>query len=220
MNNLSVKVNDLQIKIFHFNFIQVNTYILYDETQEAIIIDPGNYNIQEDTRIEHFIRDNQLKIKFIINTHPHIDHIFGNDFSKRTFQAPLLMHEKGLEIYNHAEEYCSSMPFERPPFPDPDQFVKDGDLLTFGNQSLKVIYTPGHCDGSICLYDEKNSLIFTGDLLFEESIGRTDLPSGSYDVILHSLKEKILTLPGDVVVYSGHGDATTIAHEKKHNPFI
>lgn len=220
MDRLNVKINDLRIRIFHFNFIQVNTYILYDDTKEAVIIDPGNYIPNEDKTLEEFIIQNGLKVKFIINTHPHIDHIFGNDFSRKAFNVPLLLHENGLVIYNHADEYCSTMPFQRPDFPAPDQFVREGDILTFGNQSLKVLYTPGHCDGSICLYDEKNKLLFTGDVLFEESIGRTDLPSGNYETILNSINTQLFTLPDDTVVYPGHGSATTIGHEKRENPYL
>lgn len=220
MDSLHVKVNDLRIKILHFNFIQVNTYILYDETKEAIIIDPGNYIPEEDKTLKEFIEKNELNVKFAINTHPHIDHIFGNDFCKKSFNVPILLHEKGLEIYSHADDYCSTMPFARPFFPAPDQLIKEDEVLVFGNQSLKVIYAPGHCDGSVCLYDEKNSLIFTGDVLFEEGIGRSDLPSGDSEMLLHNIHTKLLTLPDHTVVYSGHGDATTIGHEKKHNPFL
>ncbi|MDR2979965.1 MAG: MBL fold metallo-hydrolase [Bacteroidales bacterium] len=220
MDSLDVKINDLRIKIFHFNFIQVNTYILYDEKKEAIIIDPGNYNALENCTLHDFIDNNGLMVKFAINTHPHIDHIFGNNFCQQTLRMPVLMHEAGTEIYGQADEYCATMPFQRPPFPAPDRLVKEGEVLTFGHQALRVIYTPGHCDGSICLYDEKNKLVFTGDLLFEESIGRTDLPSGSYEMILKSIHDKIMTLPDAVIVYSGHGDATTIGHERKHNPYL
>lgn len=220
MEKLKIEIEDLKIRIFHFNFIQVNTYILYDETKEAIIIDPGNYNQKEDEILAHFITQEKLKVKYAINTHPHIDHIFGNAFCRNTFQCPLLMHENGIAVYETADDYCSSMPFQRPDFPLPDQFLKEGDVITFGNQKLEILYTPGHCDGSICLLDRKHKIVFTGDVLFEESIGRTDLPTGSLRLLLRGIKEKLLVLDDDTIVFSGHGDQTTIGKERRDNPYL
>lgn len=220
MENLHVEINDLKIKIFHFNFIQVNTYILYDDTKEAVIIDPGNYIQKEDAPLQEFIEKEQLKVKYLINTHPHIDHIFGNDFGRKTFGAKLMFHEAGVTVYQHADEYCSSFVFQRPEFPMADHLLKTGETINFGNQQLEVLYTPGHCDGSICLLDKKNGIVFTGDVLFEESVGRTDLPTGNTDLLMKSIHENLLPLPDETIVFSGHGDRTSIGHERKNNPYI
>lgn len=220
MDNLKLVIDDLSIKIFHFNFIQVNTYILYDETKEAVIIDPGNYIKSEDEILSDFIEKEQLNVRYLINTHPHIDHIFGNSFGKKCFQSPLLMHEKGIPIYETADDYCSSLPFQRPDFPLPDKLIKEGEVITFGCQQLEAIYTPGHCEGSICLFDRKHKIIFTGDVLFEESIGRADLPTGNHQLLLQSIREKLLVLDDDTIVFPGHGDQTTIGKEKRDNPYL
>jgi len=220
MEKLKIELNDLRIRIFHFNFIQVNTYILYDDTKEAVIIDPGNYTEKENQQLKDFIEKESLAIKYIINTHPHIDHIFGNDFCRKQFSAQLLQHKAGLSVYEDANEYLAS--FRMAPFniPSADQYVEADDVISYGHQQLKVLYTPGHCDGSICLYDTKNKLVFTGDVLFEESIGRTDLPTGNHKMLLQSIKKQLFTLDNEVVVYPGHGDATTIGKEKSTNPYL
>lgn len=220
MQKLKTKVNNLTIKTFHFNFIQVNTFVLFDDTREAIIIDPGNYTAQENEHLAEFVQDEKLTIKYIINTHPHIDHIFGNNFSRNQFHGLLLMHEAGIPVYHKAGEYCSSYQLKLPEFPTADQYIKAGDQLHFGQQVMEVLYTPGHCDGSICLLDKKNELLFTGDLLFEGSIGRTDLPTGDFDLIMKSIREQVLVLDDRVAVYPGHGDATTIGKEKQDNPYL
>ena len=220
MENLKIEINDLKIKIFHFNFIQVNTYVLYDDTKEAMIIDPGNYTKKEEQILKDFIDNEKLTIKYIVNTHPHIDHIFGNSFCRTQFSTLLLQHKAGIPVYEDANQYLES--FKIPPFDFPvaDQYVEANDVISFGHQQLKVLYTPGHCDGSICLYDAKNKLVFTGDVLFEASIGRTDLPTGNNKTLLQSIKDCLFTLDDEIAVYSGHGDATTIGKEKLSNPYL
>lgn len=220
MEKLNIKTGDLTIRIFHFNFIQVNTYVLHDDTGEAVIIDPGNYVESEDNILAEYIEKENLKVKYIITTHPHIDHILGNEFCKKQYRADLLMHEAGLPIYRNAPSYGSSFGIDGLQFPEPDRFLKAGDLLSFGNQQLEVRYTPGHCDGSICLYDKKHNLVFTGDVLFEESIGRTDLPTGNLELLLASIKANLLTLDDSVMAYPGHGDNTLIGRERTNNPYL
>ncbi len=210
----------LQIKNFVFNFICVNTYLLYDATKEAIIIDPGNFSQEEHLQLKDFIEKEQLKVKYIINTHPHIDHVLGNDFCRNQFGAKLLMHKTGLPIYDNSFAYCVAFGINHDKFPPADLFIDENDLINFGNQQLEVVYTPGHADGSVCLVNHKANLIFVGDVLFEGSIGRTDLPTGDYDLLLSSIKNKILTLPEDMVIYSGHGNTTTIGREKQENPYL
>ncbi|MCK9339275.1 MAG: MBL fold metallo-hydrolase [Bacteroidales bacterium] len=212
----------MQIKCFHFNFIQVNTFVIFDESKEAIIVDPGNSNTEEDEQLSNFITEEGLQVKYIINTHPHIDHILGNGFCTRTFQAPLLAHEAGLFIYERAVSYAIAfnMQCNKSNFPTPNRFINEGDVINCGQQQWKILYTPGHADGSICLYNATENIIIVGDVLFENSIGRSDLPSGNFKLLMESIHTKILTLPAETTILPGHGTNTKIAIEKKHNPYI
>lgn len=214
------KSNDMTIKTFHFNPIDVNTYVLYDDTKQALIIDPGNYIPEEDKILSDYIEREGLQVQAVVNTHPHVDHIAGNRFCKQYFNCPVLMHEAGLKIYHQAHVYAVAFGVTFPDGPEPDRLLNEDDEITFGKQKLKVFYTPGHADGSICLYDEANACIFVGDVLFAGSVGRSDLPSGSMPTLLQNIKNKILPLPGETVVYCGHGLPTTIEEEKLQNPFI
>ena len=215
-----LKFVNMEIKTFHFNPIMVNTYILSDETGEAVIVDPGNCRMYEDEQIRDYVSDKNLKIKYIINTHPHIDHIAGNPWCVSEYHAELLMHEAGMPIYNKAFAYAAAFGLEVSGMPVPDRFLKEGDEVAFGNQRLSVLYTPGHCDGSICLYNSENQFVITGDLIFELSVGRSDLPTGSESLLLQSIREKILTLPDEVTLFPGHGFPTTVGKERRGNPFI
>ena len=215
-----LKFVNMDIKTFHFNPIMVNTYILSDETGEAVIVDPGNCRMYEDEQIRDYVNAKKLKIKYIINTHPHIDHIAGNPWCVSEYQAELLMHEAGMPIYNKSFAYAAAFGLEVSGMPAPDRFLKEGDEVAFGNQWLTVLYTPGHCDGSICLYNFDNQFVITGDLIFELSVGRSDLPTGSESLLLRSIREKILTLPDEVKLFPGHGDPTTVGKERRQNPFL
>lgn len=215
-----LKIANMDIKIFHFNPIMVNTYLLSDETGEAVIVDPGNCQTYEDEQIREFVKDKGLKVKYIINTHPHIDHVVGNPWCVAEYHPELLMHEAGMPIYNKAFAYAAAFGLEVGEMPAPDRFLKEGDEVEFGNQRFEVLYTPGHCDGSICLYSADNKLIFTGDLIFELSVGRCDLPSGNEAVLRQSIREKILTLDDEVAILPGHGGPTTVGKERRSNPYI
>lgn len=212
----------MQIKVFNFNMIQVNTLVLYDETKEAVIVDPGMGTLSEQCALCDFVKDNSLQIKYIVNTHPHIDHVLGNGFCVRTFKAPLLMHEAGMSIYTRTVAYGAAfgMDCEKSDFPDPDRYINEGDTLCFGHQKLHVLYTPGHADGSVCLYSSDADCLIVGDLLFAGSVGRSDLPTGNHTTLIESLKSKVMTLPDSTVVYPGHGPITNIGIEKKENPFL
>ena len=205
-----LKFVNMEIKTFHFNPLMVNTYILSDETGEAVIVDPGNSQSYEDEQIREYIAAKNLTIKYIINTHPHLDHIAGNPWCKKEFGVDVMLHEAGMKEYNRAFAYAAVFGFDIEKMPDPDRFLNEGDEVTFGNQKLKVLYTPGHCAGSICLYSIENQVIFTGDLIFEQCVGRSDLPTGN----------EIFTLPDDVTILSGHGDATTVGRERHGNPYV
>ena len=215
-----LKFVNMEIKTFHFNPIMVNTYIVSDETGEAVIVDPGNCQAYEDVQIRDYVTSKNLKIKYLVNTHPHIDHIMGNPWCVAEYHPQVLMHEAGMKIYKKAFAYAAAFGLEVEKMPDPDYYLQEGDDVIFGNQHLKVLYTPGHCDGSICLYSAENKLIFTGDLIFELSVGRSDLPTGNEALLLQSIREKILTLDDEVTILSGHGDPTTVGRERKENPFL
>ena len=215
-----LKIVNMEIKTFHFNPIMVNTYLLSDETGEAVIVDPGNCQSYEDEQIREYVSAKNLRVKYIINTHPHIDHIAGNPWCMAEYHPELLMHEAGMPIYNKAFAYAAAFGLETEKMPAPDRFLQEGDVVTFGNQKLKVLYTPGHCDGSICLYSADNKLIITGDLIFELSVGRSDLPTGNEALLQQSIREKILPLPDEVTILSGHGGPTTVGRERRGNPYL
>ena len=215
-----LKFVNMEIKTFHFNPLMVNTYILSDETGEAVIVDPGNSQSYEDEQIREYVASKHLTIKYIINTHPHLDHIAGNPWCKKEFGVDVMLHEAGMKEYNRAFAYAAVFGFDIEKMPDPDRFLNEGDEVTFGNQKLKVLYTPGHCAGSICLYSVENQVIFTGDLIFEQCVGRSDLPTGNEMELQQSIREKILTLPDEVTILSGHGDATTVGRERHANTYL
>jgi glyoxylase-like metal-dependent hydrolase (beta-lactamase superfamily II) len=214
------KTQEMNIKTFHFNPIQVNTYVLHDETKQAVIIDPGNYIEQENNQLMEYVDHEQLSVQYVVNTHPHIDHVCGNRWCVDHFHCPVYIHEKAVKIYHQAPMYGSVMGIDIGTCPEPSRLLQEGDMLTFGHQQMKVLYTPGHADGSICLYDAENRLLFVGDVLFAGSVGRTDFPTGSATMLLQNIKEKLMVLPGETTVFCGHGINTTIEYEKHHNLFI
>lgn len=210
----------MKLKTFRFNPIQVNTYVVSDDTKQALIIDPGNCNIKEDAELLNYIEQEQLKPVAVVNTHPHIDHIMGNQFCLDSFHCPLLMHEKAMAIYNKAHIYAAAFGLASVECPEPTRLLQDSDIVSYGNQKMKVLYTPGHADGSICLYDESNKVVFVGDVLFAGSVGRTDLPTGSAPILIQSIREKLLVLPDNTNVFCGHEISTTIEQEKLNNPYL
>ena len=217
---MKLTINDLNIKIFHFNKIHVNTIICYDETKNGVIIDPGMSSQEEEQRLSDFITQENITVKYAINTHPHIDHVLGNNFCVKQLNTKLLAHEAGIPIYQDAPLHAASFRFPISDYPMYDIFIHDGDELKFGNQCWKVLYTPGHCDGSVSLYDEKNKLVIVGDVLFAGSIGRTDLPTGNFKQLIQNINEKLLPLGDDVIVIPGHAETTTIGNEKMNNPYL
>ena len=214
--------NDLKIKVFVFNQIEVNTLVLYDDTKEAVVVDPGMGRYIERQELSDFVSENGLKIKYIISTHSHIDHVLGNGYCVDVFKAPLLMHEAGMKIYRRAVAYGAAfgMDCDYSDFPAPDRYIGEGDRICFGRQELQVLYTPGHADGSVSLYAPAAGCVIVGDVLFAGSIGRSDLPTGNHATLIDSIKTKLMTLPDTTVVYTGHGPNTTIGSEKRDNPFL
>lgn len=210
----------LKQKSFVFNPFSENTYILYLETGEAIIMDPGNCDSAEDRKLADFIDSNGLRPVLLLNTHAHIDHIFGNHFVHTRYGLLPQLHKADLQILESLEFSAKFYGVRATASPKPEVFLNEGDMVKLGTEEFKVIFAPGHSPGSVCFYSEKHKILWGGDVLFRESIGRTDLPYGSFDDLEHNIRTKLFTLPDDVTVYSGHGPATTIGHEKKHNPFV
>lgn len=220
ISKMKKNIKNVTIKTFHFNCIQVNTLVIHDETNKAVIVDPGNSNPREDAQLTDYIDKEGLTVTYIINTHPHIDHVVGNNFCKQQFKAPLIAHKAGLPIYEQSPAYGSTFGFTQTEFPNPDQYVIENDYILFGNQKWKVLETFGHADGSICLYDQQNQFVIVGDVLFEGGIGRTDLPTGNYNMLISNIQNKLMTLPDEVLVIPGHADTTTIKIEKETNPYL
>lgn len=210
----------VQVVVFGFNPFMVNTYLVFDGTGECLVIDAGNYSAGEDQRLSDFIAERGLLPVMAVNTHGHVDHLLGVDYVKRTYGVPFAVHGADNFLVEsapvHGRIYGFSM--AEPPVVDID--LSTMDEIRFGESALKIIHTPGHTPGHVCLWDEAGKQLFTGDTLFRESIGRTDLPGGDYSWIMRSLLEKIMPLGGDVTIYPGHGAKSTLGHESLYNPFI
>jgi len=210
----------ITIKTFPFNPFMVNTYLLFDETLEAIVVDAGCSDRREEKELEDFVTKHSLKLVRNINTHCHIDHILGNLFLEERYGLKPEHHPAGEPFLLRAKEIGAAYGFSVPRIPAPGPALYDGEVIAWGKSELKVLYTPGHADGSCCLYSKEQSFVLTGDVLFRDSIGRTDLPSGDFDLLMRSIHEKLFTLPDHTIVYPGHGPETTIGYEKLNNPFI
>jgi len=210
----------LQIKKFVFNPFQVNAYVLYDESGECVLIDPAVSSDTELQQLTDFIKGNSLQPVLLINTHSHIDHLLGNDKVSQQFGLKLAAHAAGQPFIDRANDSAARFGLNLTGIKNMDQLLEDGQEVTFGTSKLKVMYTPGHADGSICLYSDEAGIVISGDVLFNDSIGRTDLPTGNYDLLQKSIWGKLFTLPDETIVYPGHGPETTIGSEKVNNPFV
>ncbi|MEY4594702.1 MAG: hypothetical protein RIQ47_1112 [Bacteroidota bacterium] len=210
----------ITIKSFVFNPFEENTYVVSDDTGECIVVDPGCYAPAEQTKLADYISKNNLKPVMLINTHAHLDHILGNAFVASRWNLSPVLHADDLQLLRAAPLYGDMWGIRPEASPDPERFLQEGDVVHFGNTTLQVLFVPGHCPGHIALYSESEQVVFSGDVLFKGSIGRTDLPGGNLDVLLESIHRKMLTLPEDTKVYSGHGPATTIRQERMSNPFL
>lgn len=210
----------LNIHRFAFNPFQVNTFLLWDETKECAIIDAGCYGQAEHDELTRFISENGLKPARLLNTHCHVDHIAGVAFASREYGLKFEAHPDGMPFILNAEKTGFVYGFEKLEAIDPDLPLKEGDIIRFGNSELEVIETPGHANGSVCFISRADRFIITGDVLFYQSIGRTDFPTGDYDLLIKSITEKVLTLPPDYKVYPGHGPETTVGYEAYSNPFL
>ncbi len=208
------------IKTFYFNDLRTCCHVLYDDTKECAIVDPGCYTATEKGRLVAFIEDNGLTPRMILLTHGHFDHVMGCAFVSGKWNIPVFMNRQDIPQTERATSYGTyfGYEFEAPGSDFTD--LKQGDVISFGGTSLQVRLTPGHSAGGVIYYNEIERYALTGDSLFAGSIGRTDLPSGDLDLLMKSLKEQILTLPGETVIYPGHGPASTIGEEINTNPFL
>ncbi len=210
------------IKVEHFTFnpLQENTYLLSNEKGAALIIDPGCYfTAEQETLQAHIAQQNLTPIK-LINTHCHLDHVFGNKWVAETYNLELYLHKDEEKVFEWAPAFGLMWGLSFDNYKGPLHFLQPGDEVYLGDDALTILFTPGHSPGSISLYCKAQNFVISGDVLFLESIGRTDLPSGNHPQLLKSIQEQLFALPDDTIVYSGHGPATTIGHEKKHNPYI
>ncbi len=211
----------LVIKKFIFNPFSENTYIIWDEeTNEGMIVDPGCSDDSEETVLVNFIDTRNIFIKYLTITHCHVDHILGCKFVKKKYSPFFLVPKDDLPLLEEAKTQASAFGLNIEIPPPPDDFLHENSDICLGSTKVKIMSTPGHSPGEHCLYFEKEKFCVTGDVLFKNSIGRTDLWRGNYSILMESIKDKLLTLPDDVVIYPGHGESSEIGIEKNANPFL
>ncbi len=206
-----------------FNPFQENTYIVYDETKACAIFDPGCFSAEERAQLSAAIEKHGLKPERLINTHCHIDHIFGNKYVAETYGLPLEIHKGEIPVLQAAPQSAQlfGLPVPDGPLsPDPGRFIEEGEIIRFGQTELRALFTPGHSPASLSFFCEQSRFVIAGDVLFYGSIGRTDLPGGDFNTLITSIREQFFPLGEDVKVYPGHGPATNIGYEKQHNPFL
>ncbi len=204
-----------------FNPFQENTFLIYDETKEALVVDPGCYTDLEKLNFKKQIENKGLNLKGIISTHSHLDHVFGNKYIMKTFNVGLSIHKEDLQtlqLLNYTAGKYGIPNVEESP--NPTSFIAEGDQIAVGNSFLDVVFVPGHAPGHIAFISHADKFVINGDCLFQGSIGRTDLPGGNHEQLLNSIKTKLFTLPNDFTVYCGHGASTTVGYEKLNNPFF
>jgi len=210
----------MNIKKFKFNPIEVNAFVLWDETLECVIIDPACFYPEEEQQLKLFIETNNLTPVKLLNTHGHFDHLMGNMFVEKTWGLKCEIHKEDNYLVEQASSQSLLFGMSIPKPPLPGHFFVDGEILSFGNSTLKVIFVPGHSPGGVAFYSEADKFLIAGDILFYGSVGRTDLPKGNHEQLITGIKEKLLVLAPDVRVYCGHGPETTIGAEKSNNPFL
>ena len=210
----------LTVKAFSFNPVEENTYVLYNEKKEACIIDPGCYFPEEKAKLKNFIEEDGLRPILLFNTHCHLDHVFGNKFIHETWGLDLHLHEKEKAMLDLApiSGQMWQLPFDN--YEGPLIFLEEGTIVKIGDEELDIRFTPGHAPGHVCFYNKPGAFAISGDVLFNGSIGRTDLPGGDYETLINSIQTQLFTLPDETKIYPGHGPMTTIGFEKMNNPFV
>lgn len=210
----------ISIQQFAFNPYRENTYVLFDESSECVIIDPGMSDANEQNQLVQFIKENKLKPVLLLNTHCHIDHVLGNKFVYDNWSLKPQFHAGELPILQAIPGYAPQMGFDYELSPEPEVFLRETGTVKFGNSQLELIFAPGHSPAHLCFYAAGDNFLIGGDVLFYTSIGRTDLPGGNHAQLINSIKNNLFILPDDCRVYPGHGQFTTIGFEKQHNPFL
>jgi len=210
----------LNIQSFVFNFARENTYVVYNENKNAWLIDPGNSTQQETDAIEKFISEKQLKIQKILLTHAHIDHILGLQWAVDTYKVPVLMHKEDQEVFDMFQISGMRFGMQLNHIKAEIQYIDENSELDLDGEKFKIYHVPGHSPGSVVYHNENGKFIISGDVLFEGSIGRTDLYKGNYEQLIEGIKAKLFVLDGEIQVFSGHGNPTSIGFEKQHNPFF
>ncbi|MEA2043576.1 MAG: MBL fold metallo-hydrolase [Bacteroidota bacterium] len=210
----------MKVNRFIFSPFEVNTYILYDDSKECIIIDPACYLKKEEEQLAGFIADKELKPVRLINTHSHLDHVFGNKFVSMTYGLKPEAHKEEKSNNDFAVQAAENYGLTMAPPPSLNNYLSEDDQITFGNSRLKILHCPGHSKGSLVFHSPEHKFVIGGDVLFKDSIGRTDLPGGNFDTLKESIVTKLYTLDEATTVFSGHGPETTVGNEKRNNPFI
>jgi hydroxyacylglutathione hydrolase len=210
----------IKIQKFTFNPYQENTYVLYDETGECVIIDPGMNNGSEQNVLAAWIKEAGLNPVLLLNTHCHIDHVFGNKFVFDQWGLKPQFHQGELSVLQAVPAYAPQMGMYYELSPEPEVFLGETGKVSFGNSELELIFAPGHSPAHLCFYAAEDGFLIGGDVLFYSSIGRTDLPGGNHQQLITNIREKLFLLPDATEVYPGHGPSTTIGFEKQNNPFL
>lgn len=210
----------MKIHSFTFNPFAENTYVLYDDTGECVIVDPGCYTVTEQQELTDFIESNNLRPVRLINTHCHIDHVFGIPFVCDRYNLKLEIHKGELIVLKYTEQIGQMYGTPTEPMPEPGGFLDESDIVKFGVTELEIFFTPGHSPASICFFDREGKQLISGDVLFKGSIGRTDLPGGDHATLMENIFSKLMTLDDDVRIFPGHMEPTTIGLERRKNPFL
>lgn len=209
-----------QVHELTFGPFAENTYLISDEDGNALIIDPGMYHAQENARLFEYLQLNKLKLNRLLLTHAHLDHVFGVNWVNKNFGLSPELHKEDKIVYDSAVAVANKYGLSMQPLVSPKISLKDDSTFEFGSSEFKIIHAPGHSPGSVCFYNEQEGYLIGGDVLFQGSIGRTDLPGGDFDTLITSIRSKLMLLPDDTIVYSGHGALTTIGQERIANPYL
>ncbi len=210
----------MHVETFTFNPFQENTYLIYDDTKQGAIVDPGCYNLQEQEELKSFIKREGIKLVHLLNTHAHIDHVFGNQFIHKEYKLDLALHPLDLPCLHMAVRSAQVYGLNYTESPLPKYDLNEGEKVEFGQTTLEILHVPGHAPGHVVFFNRKENIIIGGDVLFRGSIGRTDLPGGNHQQLLDAIEAKLFVLDQEVVIYPGHGPITNIGFERENNPFF
>lgn len=210
----------IQLEVFQFNPFQENTYLLWDDAGNGIVFDPGCYSYEERKEIKDFITEKGIQMKYILNTHAHIDHVLGVSFFQSEYQIPFCLHLKDKPLLDDAGNRAEFYGFPHYQAANVDQWISESDRIQLGEFDIQILFVPGHAPGHVAFYLEKQGWVIGGDVLFKRSVGRTDFPLCNHADLMHSIQTQLYKLPTTTLVYPGHGPKTSIGEEKQHNPYV